>query len=413
MTEQADLAAGSPEADLAAGFQTELHQILTWWIRRMTDLENGGFYGRIDGAGKLHPRAEKGVILNTRILWAFSAAALSPPLTSSHALTLYSPTANRAFQYLKSHFWDGLEGGVYWSVDYQGAPLQTKKQVYAQAFAIYALSGYYLLTRDPESLKLAMEIYWLLERHTLDKNANGYFEAYSRDWKLLEDLRLSDKDANEAKTQNTHLHLLEAYTTLLHASGAEPVRGSLKNLIRLFLDRFIDPYTGHIHLFFDENWGLKSDTISFGHDIEASWLLWAAAEAVGDPKLSEEVRKISVQIADTTLREAVDPDGAVINEAFPGNQRLDKDRIWWVQAEAVVGFWNAFQLSGEPRYRKAALDCWAFIRKEVKDKAGGEWFWKVSPEGIPSLEEDKAGFWKCPYHNGRMCLELIVRSCKS
>lgn len=424
MTDQTDTpieGPGNAATGLAQAFHSELAQILDWWIQRMTDQENGGFYGRIDGNGRLHPQAEKGVILNTRILWAFSAAARHPfvlhaersrsapsPFTLSvaEAPPLLS-TAHRAFHYLKSHFWDEREGGVYWSVDYRGAPLQTKKQVYAQAFAVYALSEYYLLTQNPESLNLAMEIYRLLEQHALDPMANGYFEAYSREWTLLEDLRLSDKDANEAKTQNTHLHVLEAYTTLLHASGAEPVRRSLKNLIRLFLDRFIDPQTGHIHLFFDENWGLKSDTISFGHDIEASWLLCAAAEAVGDPKLSEEVRKVSVLIADTTLREAVDSDGAVINEAYPGRSGLDKDRIWWVQAEAVVGFWKAFQLSGEPKYRKAALDGWAFIREKIIDRAGGEWFWKVSPEGIPSKEEDKAGFWKCPYHNGRMCLEMM------
>ena len=380
---------------------TELDRILEWWVKYMTDRKNGGFFGRIDGHGHLHPDAEKGVILNSRILWAFSAAARKHPG--------YRQTADRAFNYLKTHFWDSGQGGFFWSLDYQGQPLHTKKQVYAQAFAIYALSEYYLLTQDPECLELALETYWLLERNALDKTANGYFEAYSRDWQLLDDLRLSDKDANEAKTQNTHLHVLEAYTTLLHASKSESVRDSLKNLIELFLDRFIDPETGHIYLFFDEDWNLKSDIISYGHDIEASWLLWAAAEAVGDPALSARVRETGLLIAETTLKEAVDPDGAVINEAYYNNSRVDRDRIWWVQAEAVVGFWNAYQLSGQEKFRDAALACWAFIRDHMIDQARGEWFWKVSPAGIPSMEEDKAGFWKCPYHNGRMCLEMMMR----
>lgn len=396
-------------SDFFAETGAELHLLLQWWTDRMTDHRNGGFYGRMDGNGLLHPEAEKGAVLNARILWTFSAAARKT------GRPLYREMANRAYHYLAAHFLDKKNGGVFWALDYLGKPLHTKKQVYAQAFAIYGLSEYYRLSGDPISLETALSIFELLENKTLDQQQNGYFEAYSCEWRLLDDLRLSDKDANEAKTQNTHLHLLEAYSNLLralqastgHAANVEQVSRQLENLVRLFMEKFIDPETAHLHLFFDENWNLKSDMVSFGHDIEASWLLWDAVQTIGDPGLLETVKPVCLRIADATLREAVEPDGAVINERNNTDGRLDTDRIWWVQAEAIVGFWNAWKLSGDERFRKAALACWQFTRDTLRDPEGGEWFWRVARNGENYPEEDKAGFWKCPYHNGRAMLCLL------
>ncbi|MEI6412399.1 MAG: AGE family epimerase/isomerase, partial [Bacteroidota bacterium] len=215
--------------------------------------------------------------------------------------------------------------------------------------------------------------------------------------------------ANEAKTQNTHLHVLEAYTKLCQINPAQPIQKALRNLISLFLDHFIDPKTHHIHLFFDENWKLKSDIISFGHDIEASWLLWEAAKTLNDPALLEQLKPVCLNIAEATLQEAIDHEGALMNERHVGQNQLDTDRIWWVQAEAMVGFWNAWQLSGQVKYQDAALRIWEFIRHRQRDTVQGEWHWAVSAEGIPNPNEDKAGFWKCPYHNGRAMMEIIER----
>lgn len=399
---------------------TELHHILRWWQQHMVDHENGGFFGRMDGAGVLHPEAEKGAVLNARILWTFSAAARSVGVTLSHPDTqAYAETAERAYNYLIHYFLDKKHGGVFWSLDHGGQPLHTKKQVYAQAFAVYGLSEYFILTGDAAALQHALDIFDLLEKHALDRDRNGYYEAYSQDWQLLDDLRLSDKDANEAKTQNTHLHILEAYANLLRAllvrrkifpGGALPeklsgVRAALENVVRLFLEKFIDPRTGHIHLFFDENWQLKSNIVSFGHDIEASWLLWDAAQTLGDEALISKVKPVCLHIAEATLRKAVESDGSVINQRWNSDGRLDRDRIWWVQAEAMVGFWNAWQMSGDERFRQAALACWRFTQKNMRDGAG-EWLWRISPTGENYPEEDKAGFWKCPYHNGRAMLFL-------
>ena len=246
---------------LAASARQELFSILDWWSEKMPDHEQGGFYGRIDGTGVLHPTADKSVILNTRILWTFSAAARQTGIAA------YGSVAERAFHYLLDHFWDPQFGGVYWMLDYRGQPVQDKKQVYAQAFAVYAFSEYYRLTQDQAALDKAQALFDLMERHSLDKMRGGYYEAFSRDWQLIADLRLSDKDANEAKTMNTHLHVLEAYANLYRAAPSRPVEAALKAMILIFLDKFIDPQKAHLRLFFDENWNLKSDEISFGHDM--------------------------------------------------------------------------------------------------------------------------------------------------
>lgn len=386
-----------------AELEAELHDhILSFWRERMVDSERGGFYGRLDGAGRLHPRAAKGVVLNARILWSFAAAARHSGRDD------YRRLAERAYAYLHEHFADREQGGVYWLLDCEGRPLDTKKQIYAQAFAVYALAEYYRLGGSREALDWAVRLYGLIERYSRDRQRGGYLEAFDRDWRLLADLRLSEKDANEAKTMNTHLHVLEAYTNLYRVWPDGQLRQDLRQLIELFLARFIDPATHHLHLFFDEAWNLKSRTISFGHDIEAAWLLTEAAALAGDASLLEEVETTAVAIAAATLVRGVDADGGLFNEAGPAGL-TDTDKHWWPQAEAMVGFWNAWELSGEERYAEAARRSWGFIREYLVDRAGGEWRWGVRRDGTPMREEDKAGPWKAPYHNTRACLEMIGR----
>ncbi|NUO01037.1 MAG: AGE family epimerase/isomerase [Saprospiraceae bacterium] len=377
--------------------------ILDWWIAHAPDHEQGGFIGRMDGQGKIHPEAEKGIILNTRILWTFSAAARLMPHPE------YRRMADRAFDYLLRHFWDKEEGGFLWTLDHRGLPQETKKQVYAQAFAIYSLSEYYLLSGEEAALNKASETFALLERFSRDREKAGYLEAYSRDWFLLDDLRLSEKDANEAKTMNTHLHLLEAYTNLLRANVADKqVQQALTDLITLFLDKFIAPETSSMHLFFDVDWQLKSHEMSFGHDIECSWLLTEAAEVLGNEILLEKSKHTAVQMANAVLTHGLDLDGGILNEAGP-NGLTDTDKHWWPQAEGVVGFLNAWQISGETRYYDAAVSVWQFIERMMKDPVLGEWYWRVNRRGAPITSEDKVSQWKCPYHNGRACMEAMRR----
>lgn len=390
---------------LSAKLKTELVQhILPFWMQKMTDHEQGGFYGRMDGNNRLIIDAPKGGILNARILWTFAAAyrELKNPE--------YLAAAERAKNYIFDHFFDTLSGGTYWSLDYKGQPLDTKKQIYSQAFFIYALSEYHLATTDAKCRDTAISLFKLIEEHSFDTVQNGYFEAYSRDWQLLNDLRLSEKDANEKKTMNTHLHILEAYTNLYRTWKADHLAKQLRNLINLFTEKIIDPKTNHLNLFFAENWECKSNITSYGHDIESSWLLYEAACVLGDEKLIAETAKISLKITEASM-EGLQPDGSIIYEKNTITEHIDTERHWWPQAEAVVGFYNAYELTADVDFLQKAVKSYEYIRAYLTDRENGEWFWSCNSDGTLNHTDDKAGFWKCPYHNGRMCLEIIRRSC--
>ena len=407
------------------------NNILPFWMDKMIDQEHGGFYGRIDGKGVLHPEAEKGAILNARILWAFSAAyrvLLLPRIQE---------TAHRAYEYFIDHFIDREYGGVDWCVDYLGNPLDTKKQFYAIGFAIYGLSEYARATGDREALEYALDLYDCIEEHAFDKEYNGYIEACTREWGVIEDMRLSELDANYPKSQNTHLHIIEPYTNLLrclkelHAKEScdyVPVIGSvipmgisipvetivqvessLRNLIDIFTDKILNPQTHHLDLFFENDWTRGAGHLeSYGHDIECSWLLHEAALVLGDQKVLKKVEPI-VQMVAKASEKGLRPDGSMIHEANLDTGHVDDDLHWWVQAENVVGWLNIYQYFGDEDALKKALRCWEYIKKNLIDYQSGEWYWSRHADGTLNTVDDKAGFWKCPYHNSRMCLEIIER----
>ncbi|MEL6536703.1 MAG: AGE family epimerase/isomerase [Bacteroidota bacterium] len=388
--------------DWEEGMRSHFHQtILRYWADTMVDETHGGFYGRRDGRDRLLPTAGKGVILNARILWTFAQAArLFPDMN-------YQALAQRSFLYLSEHFHDAEHGGVYWMLDATGQPTERKKQLYAQAFAMYGYTEYFRLTQEPKALALAQELFRVMEAHGYDTQHNGYWEAFGPGWEPIEDVRLSEKDANATKTMNTHLHILEAYTNLYRVWPHPQVGHQLKNLILLFLQRFISP-EGHFHLFFNDAWELQSHEISFGHDIEGSWLLYEAAEVLGEEELLVRVREVALQMVDRTLSEGMDADGGLMNEADP-NGFTDTDKHWWPQAEALVGLVNAFQLSQNAWYLDMAQQTWQFIQKNLVDTEFGEWHWRVTRSGERVWTEDKAGPWKCPYHNGRALMECHLR----
>jgi len=378
------------------------HNILPFWMEKMVDESQGGYYGQMTGKNQLVPDAPKGGILNARILWSFSSAALY------FKNTLYVEYAKRAKEYLFKYFFDAENGGTYWMLHADGTPADTKKQIYSQAFFIYALVEYYRVTGDKECLDKAIELFNLIEKHSFDGELNGYFEAYSRDWFLLEDLRLSEKDANEKKTMNTHLHILEAYTNLYRVWKDDRLKKQLKNLIGIFLDKIINPETHHLDLFFDENWVCKSTIYSYGHDIESAWLLDEAAVVLGEAALLKKVHARVIKVADAAA-EGLQVNGSIINEKNYATGHVDSNCDWWPQAEAMVGFFNAYELSKKEEYAEKTLANWEFIKQFIVDKNAGEWHWSVSATGEINEHDDKAGFWKCPYHNSRMCLELISR----
>jgi mannobiose 2-epimerase len=391
---------------LCSGMRTELQQnILPFWMNQMKDDESGGFYGRINGYGKRTVDAEKGGILNARILWTFSAAFRH----------LHDPAclqmAERAKNAILSDFFDTRYGGTYWKITCDGKPMDTKKQIYSQAFFIYAFAEYYRATSDRTGLDRAISLYHLIEEKSYDPNKNGYFEAYSRNWKLLEDLRLSARDMNEKKTTNTHLHILEAYTNLYRIWKNDALKKQLRNLVSIFLDRIIDPQSHHLKLFFDEEWTSRSQLISYGHDIEASWLICEAARVLGDPGLTDRTVTACINLAHAAM-EGFQDDGSLIYETDPETGHTDMERHWWVQAEAIVGLFNLYELTGLEHYLTRAVNCWEYISRNLIDREFGEWFWSIYPDGTPNRAGDKAGFWKCPYHNSRACLEIMERSGK-
>jgi mannobiose 2-epimerase len=378
------------------------HNILPFWMEKMVDETQGGYYGQMTGKNQLVPDAPKGGILNARILWSFSSAALY------FKNTLYVEYAKRAKEYLFKYFFDAENGGTYWMLHADGTPADTKKQIYSQAFFIYALVEYYRVSGDKECLDKAIELFNLIEKHSFDGEQNGYFEAYTRDWILLDDLRLSEKDANEKKTMNTHLHILEAYTNLYRVWKDNRLKKQLKNLIVIFLDKIINPETHHLDLFFDENWVCKSTLFSYGHDIESAWLLDEAAVLLSDAALLKKVRAQVMKVADAAA-EGLQANGAIINEKNYATGHVDTNCDWWTQAEAMVGFFNAYELSKKEEYAEKTLATWEFIKQFIVDKNEGEWHWSVSATSEINEQDDKAGFWKCPYHNSRMCMELLSR----
>jgi len=385
-------------------FENEISgNILPFWVKYTPDEEHGGFYGAITNDLQVHNQVPRSAILCARILWTYSAAY------RLFGKAEYLEMAQRAYDYLTGVMWDKPYGGVYWMVDYLGEPVNDRKHSYAQAFAIYGLSEYYRATRENESLQFAQELFNQLEAHAYDPTFKGYVEGCNREWGALADMRLSDKEINCRKSMNTLLHIMEAYTNLLRVWDDENLRTRLRELIEVFLEHVIDPQTHHFKLFFDDRWSsLKNDVVSYGHDIEGSWLLVEAAEALGEPDLSLKVKSTAVAMAQAVYNEGLDGDGSLFYEASL-NELESTDKHWWVQAEAVVGFYNAYQISGQAQFSQAALRCWKYIEDKFIDREHGDWFKVLNRQGIPYPNRYKVGPWECPYHHSRVCFEMIQR----
>ncbi|WP_281633592.1 AGE family epimerase/isomerase [Flavobacterium luteolum] len=386
---------------LKSELTAELDSILNYWSQRTIDEKNGGFAGQIDFNDHLIAHAEKGSVLNARILWTFSASYKTTKNKNHKKL------AERAFEFLVAYFYDTQFGGLFWSINEDKTPKDTKNQIYALAFAIYGLSEYYSISNEERALEIAKKLYLKIEEHSYDPINKGYFEAFTRDWQPIEDLRLSAKDANEKKTMNTHLHIIEGYVNLYKVWKDEKLLATIIELLETIEKYFINTETGHLRLFFDENWKEKPDVISYGHDIEAAWLLQQCAEISENETLIANYKKHAIQIAEVT-KEGLDTDGGLWYEFDPEKNELIAEKHWWPQAEALIGFYNAYQLTGKEEYLDIVYKNWKFIKKHMIDRQNGEWYWGIYGD-YSIIKKDKAGFWKCPYHNGRACLELIHR----
>lgn len=376
-------------------------RIIPFW-NKLRDDENGGFYGFVDNDLKVDKKADKGVILTSRILWFYSAAYMT---LEDEALL---DNARHAFEFLKKCV-DRENGGVYWMMTYDGKPADTMKHTYNQAFAVYALSQFYLASKEQAALDLALELFHTIEEKCTDDIA--YLEAMSIDWKIVPNDALSENGLMADKTMNTVLHLIEAYTVLLKAcnnSESGKVEERLLFLLDVAKNKIFNGEKNCLRVFFDRELNQIGDIHSYGHDIEATWLIDRACEVIGNRRLMADWRFINLRIAENILEIAFE-NGAVNNERE--NDKIDKKRVWWVQAESVVGFMNAFQQGGEKKFIDAAETVFNWIEtKQTDRRENSEWWGEVSFEGEPMLTVDMVNPWKCPYHNGRMCIEIINRN---
>jgi mannobiose 2-epimerase len=375
--------------------------LLPYWSTKVLDTTNGGFYGRVDESNKVYPDDDKGGILNARILWTYSSAYRILKDTA------YLRLAKREKDYIMAHFIDKKYGGAYRSVTAEGEPSDTRKQTYTQSFFIYGFAEYYRATGDMGALKIARDIFELFERYALDKGSNGYFEVFTRDWQRSHDRLIGESSVKDEKTMNTHLHIMEAYANLYRVWPDKRMADRLRNLVEIFLNKIIDKNTSHLICFLDKNWKSISKIDSYGHDIESSWLLYEAASLLGDQSLISRVKSVSIKIANAAS-EGLQPDGSMIYEMNMGTGHTNTERSWWVQAETVVGYMNAYELTDNENYLDNSINCWNYIKNHMVDNKNGGWFSSVSETGEIG-KNDKAGFWICSYHNGRMCMEIIER----
>lgn len=392
------------EANLASLLCDELHKnltenILPFWLHRMASPE-GFFFGRMDGNGRIDPEAPMGAILCGRLLWTFSAAYRCVRRPE------YLEAARNAYAFLRYRMIDSEYGGVYWSVASDGTPVDTKKQFYALGFAIYGLSEYVRACGDTEALQLAKDLFFCIEKHSRDPKFGGYIEATTRAWQPIADMRLSEKEENASKTMNTHLHIIEPYTNLYRVWPDARLREAIVSMIHVFLDRILQP-DGHLGLFFNDEWKRIDSNISYGHDIEASWLLLETAQVLGDEDILRRTLAATRLIGVASLEGRSD-EGWMAYEMF-GNDYLDVERHWWVQAETVIGLVYLRLFHNVPLTIHKAWDTWNYIKDNLVDLQLGEWYWSRLPDGSINRRDDHAGFWKCPYHNSRMCIEVMER----
>ena len=378
-----------------------MQRIIPFWMN-LRDDEHGGYYGYMDFDLNVDKTYEKGCILNSRILWFFSNAYLT--LKDEKLLK----EADHAYQFMRECCEDTEHGGVYWSVAYDGTVADTTKHTYNQAFAIYALSSYYDASGCKEALAFAQKLFHMIETTCMD--SYGYLESFTKEWEPEDNDKLSENGLLADKTMNTLLHVLEAYTELYRVAPSEEVGAALRKILIVFKEKVYNQSTHRLEVFFDEKMNTISDLYSYGHDIEAAWLLDRACDILGKEEITEQTKQYTTEISAEVYKEALDQEGHVSmnNECFKGE--VDTTKVWWVQAEAMVGFYNCYQKTGEERYQKISEDLWEYIKKYMIDKReGAEWFWCLDRTGEPFRQKPVVEPWKCPYHNGRACMEMMRR----
>lgn len=379
-----------------------IEDIIPFW-KSLRDDENGGYTGYLGYDLKADKKAVKGCILNSRITWFFANAYT---LLKDESLL---GEARHGFEFLKNVCWDKKNGGVYWSVNYDGTPAETLKHTYNQAFSIYALSSYYEASGDKDALDMAYQLYDLIEGKMRDEL--GYKEAFDEAFNEIDNEKLSENGVIASKTMNTLLHVFEAYTELYRVDHDKKVADKIRWMMDIMADKVYNPQLHRQEVFFDDKWNPIIDLHSYGHDIETAWLVDRSVEVLNDDAYEKKMSPITRDLTDQIYRVAFNG-SSLANECEKGI--VNDWRIWWVQAETVVGFLNGYDKTGRDEYLGAAWNVWTFIKEHLIDRrdgyaAGREWYWRVKADGTPDGTQPIVEPWKCPYHNGRMCFETIKR----
>jgi len=376
-------------AEMRAQLRQESHSILSFWTKYMLDNDNGGIYGLMDAEHVIHRESEKSLVLHMRCLWAFSHAAR----TSGNRQ--YGEIASQLFEYVGKHFHDAEYGGWIWTVDYRGKSIDTRKHVYGQFLAIYALTEYFRWTKDEVALQLAMTTHRQIESLCRDATGKGYINTFETDWSPCSDFRMVKGEDNAPIHVGVLIHSIEALTELYHESGDELVRSRLFELSMLFHNELINPGTGHLLIYLDEDWQSVSDEVRVGHEVEYAWLALEAAEALGNAELTESCKKVSVSLTDLA-RTTADKNSALFFDKKIGRKTVRIWR-WWDQAEMMLALWYAYKYTGKDTYLQELGRLWRFVATKIHDKQYGDWHFNVRSRRR-GYKGYAAGPWKTPYH---------------
>ena len=367
----------------------------SFWAE-LQDKERGGYYGEVDSAFNVHKDAVKGCILNSRILWFFSHA---DDFDDKNRLE----HAKQAFDFLVNAFYDREYGGVYWSVTADGKPCDDMKHTYNIAFAIYALSAYYEASQEPEALSLARQLMQVIEEKCRDEA--GYLEAFSRDFGPHSNEHLSENGVMATRTMNTLLHVMEAYTELHRVAPSDATRDRLREILQIFRDRIYNPELQRLEVFFDRDYNSLIDLHSYGHDIEASWLIDRTVEVLCAEGTEYDLSEIT-EVLRKKIYEVAFDGHSVPAECCKGE--VLETRVWWVQCEAVVGFFRGYLKTGNKDYANAAAKIYWYTYHTMISMNPFGWYPEILEGGVPDMSKNIADAWTCPYHSGRMYYELFA-----
>ncbi|MCL2388708.1 MAG: AGE family epimerase/isomerase [Defluviitaleaceae bacterium] len=377
--------------------------LMKWWAENTVDEKHGGFYGAINADNTPDETADKFIVLNARLVWTYSACY---DATKNEK---YKKLAQRAYEYVATHFYDKKYGGFYTWVNYRGEPVAEHKFTYGNAFAIYGLVEYARVFNCNEAKMMAQETAKLLDANMWDIQYGGYYEMASREWQYTPNVNLLTADTRVQKTMNTHLHMVEAYTNLLRIDNSKALRSKVRELLYLILNKIVNRDNWHFYLFQTRDWAPTTPDLTLGHDIEGSWLLYETAEALGESEALADTRKVAVNMARAAYDDGIAESGAMHTEYHLHERRFSANFSWWEQCEAVVGFLNAWQLTKEDKFLDAALAALEYVDKHFIDRTLGGWYAWVNNDGTPMSRLSKADGYTCPYHNARMSIEVMRR----